>query len=287
MIGADNQNSMVEVKDIREIQKHLYNLLSVFHDICEKNNLYYCVFGGTLLGAVRHEAIIPWDDDIDVCMPRKDYERFCNIVNEKYSEKYAVKIYPQDGYVYYYAKFCLKDSLLIEKWLLPRFSKLMLYIDVFPIDGYPPLEKEKKHFDKLRKLKKRRCKSSYKIIASKTWWKKPYVIVKAFEYPLYRLIGYKHFIGKEIEESKKYDFESSEYVSMQGAGWCERGKLKKEILMHRKLYKFGDLQVWGISDYDEHLTKLYGDYMTPPPKEKRVSNHNYNLFVKGEKNNGE
>lgn len=274
------EQNMCEVDDIKTIQDLLYSLMHSFHEICEKNNLYYSVFGGTLLGAVRHNGIIPWDDDIDVCMPRKDYEKFCKIVNEKYSKKYIVMHYPLEGYVYNYAKFCLRDSLLVEYDLRPKFSQIKLYIDVFPIDGYPPAEKEKRHFDRLTNYKKAKCKSIFKINSSKTWWKKPYCLIKFFTRLPYRLIGYKYFLKKELRENKKYDFDSSDYISMQGAGWNEKGKLKKDIFLKRKLYKFGEINVWGLEDYDKHLSMLYGDYMTLPPKEKRTSNHTYKLFIK-------
>lgn len=273
---------MVEVTEVIDIQKLLYFLMKNFHEICDQYNLYYCIFGGTMLGAVRHQAIIPWDDDIDVCMPRGDYEKFCRIVNEKCADTFVVKCYPQNGYVYNFAKFCLKGSILDERDLLPSVSKLLLYIDVFPVDGYPPKSAEKKHFDKLRFYKAAKCKSVYRIVPSKTWWKKPYAFFRYVKRVPYRVIGYKYFIKKEIEESKQYDFETCKYVSMQGAGWNEKGKLSKKVFLNRKLYQFGDLQVWGISDYNEHLTRLYGDYMTPPPKEKQVSNHSYKLYVKRE-----
>lgn len=273
---------MVEVADTSDIQKLLYYLMKEFHEICEQHDLYYCIFGGTMLGAVRHQTIIPWDDDIDVCMPRGDYEKFCRIVNEKYIDNFIVKCYPQKDYVYNFAKFCLKDSVLVERDFLPSVAKLMLYIDVFPVDGYPSEQTEKKHFDKLRFYKKARCKSIYRIVPSKTWWKKPYALFTYVKRLPYRMIGYKYFIKKEIEENKKYDFDACEYVSMQGAGWNEKGKLPKKVFMDRKLYQFGKLQVWGISDYDEHLTRLYGDYMTPPPKEKQISNHSYKLYVNKE-----
>lgn len=271
-----------EVKELCEIQSLLYNLLAAFHKVCEDNGLYYVVFGGTMLGAVRHQAMIPWDDDVDVCMPRDDYEKLCRIVND--SEQYVIKNYPQDGYAYDYAKFCMKDSCLVETEMRKKLSMLKLYIDVFPVDGYPPQEEEKEHFRKLKAYNNARSNAVKKAVPSKTWWKKPYAVVKFIKYLPYRLIGYKYFTGKAVEERQRYDLKTSQYVAMQGAGWNERGKLEKEILYQRKLYAFGPIQVWGIADYHKHLTRLYGDYMTPPPVDKRTSNHTYKLYIKKEQN---
>lgn len=286
MRNNENASDMIEVTETAEIQKLLYVLMKEFHSICERHNLYYVVFGGTMLGAVRHQAMIPWDDDIDVCMPRKDYEKFCEIVNSQYNERFTVGCYPQSKYIYEYGKFCLKESLIKEQILISGYDESMLFIDVFPVDGYPDCKEEKKHFDKLRFYYKAKNYCVQKIGTSPTWWKRPYAVIRFMKYLPYRLIGYQYFIKKEIEELTKYDFETSEYVSMQGAGWNEKGKLPKETLMNRRLYKFGDMEVWGISDYDEHLTKLYGDYMTPPPKEKQVSNHSYKLYIRRDKNYG-
>ena len=144
---------MIKVTELEQVQALLYDLMANFHNICEENGLYYVVFGGTLLGAVRHQAMIPWDDDVDVCMPRKDYEKFCEIIGKKHSELHTINVYPQKNYIYEFAKFGLKRSLLIEKYLRPSFSKEKLYIDVFPIDGYPTVEDEKKYFRKLRHYK--------------------------------------------------------------------------------------------------------------------------------------
>lgn len=273
-------DDMIEITETEDIQTLLYRLMEDFHAICEQHNLYYVIFGGTMLGAVRHQAMIPWDDDIDVCMPRNDYEKFCRIVNEKYTDKYIAKVYPQKGYVYGFAKFCLKHSLLEEFGLRAPYSKLMLYIDVFPVDGYPAKNEEKRHFDRLRFYKQAKCKAIYKIDVSKTWWKKPYALFKYLKRLPYRMFGSDYFIKKEIREAKKYPFETADYVSLQGAGWNEKGKLLKTVFLDRKLYPFGHLQVWGISDYHDHMTRLYGDYMTPPPKEKQISNHSYHLYVK-------
>ncbi len=272
-------SNMVEITDIKDIQKLLYGITEEFHNLCEKHGLYYCAFGGTMLGAVRDGGIIPWDDDIDVCMPRGDYEKLRKIVESEYSNRFELHDSTTENYIYCFSKFCLKSTLLTENNIRDKFSKGMLYIDVFPIDGYPPENEEKAHFNKLRFYRKARCHSVYKAGISKTWWKIPHSVYLILKYIPYRIIGCKYFVSKEIEEAKKYDFSKCEYVSMQGAGWCERGKLAKSVFLNRQLYRFGDMQIYGICDYDEHLTRLYGDYMTPPPEKSRVSNHSYNLYV--------
>ena len=104
----------IEITDTRQKQTLLIKLLEQFHELCEVNGLVYNIFGGTMLGAVRHHGIIPWDDDIDVTMPRKDYIQFIALVKNKYSNKFNIHVYPDKGYIYPYAKFGMKDTVLYE-----------------------------------------------------------------------------------------------------------------------------------------------------------------------------
>jgi lipopolysaccharide cholinephosphotransferase len=262
----------VEIHDIASYQKLLYKLLKSFHEICEEYGLVYNLFGGSLLGAVRNEGIIPWDDDIDVTMPRPDYEQFIKIVNS-FSEEFVVFNPPMKNYIYPYAKFCFKDTVLIEN-VRKKYSVLKLYIDVFPVDGYPNKDDEKNHFEIIRRCNKGRLRCVSKLNCKGILF--PLKYIKCL---FYRFVGYRQYIKKEIETAKKYSYQDCEYVSCNGAGWNERGKLLKTTYLNRKLYKFGDLSCWGIVDYDEQLTNFYGDYMTPPPVEKRVNVHNYKLYV--------
>ena len=102
----------IEIKNLKERQKILIRILGIFHNICEENNLIYNIFGGTMLGAVRHKGIIPWDDDIDVTMPRQDYNRFIDLIREKYKGKFVIHSYPDKNYIYPYAKFGLVGTVL-------------------------------------------------------------------------------------------------------------------------------------------------------------------------------
>ena len=270
----------VKIQDIHEVQKLLYKLTNEFHTLCERYNLTYNLYGGSLLGAVRHQGMIPWDDDIDVSMPRDDYEKLIRIVEEKHNDRYRFFYAGCENYGYPFGKFCYRDSLLIEEGVCKKNNRLALYIDIFPFDGFGPEEDADNRFKYLRKLHVMRTNSLSKIKISPIWWKKPFVIPRAIYIFIMRFIGYKFFLKREVAESKRYPFSKSEYVCCVAASWMEKGKIAKEKYIDRTLYKFGDYYIWGIKDYNENLTNLYGDYMTPPPIEKRVSNHLYSLYVK-------
>lgn len=278
-----NLESYVEVKDLSLIQKELYALLYEFHKICEANNLIYNMYGGTLLGAVRHKGMIPWDDDIDVSMPREDYEKFIVIVQKNYRDKFVVHVFPQKNYPYPYMKFGNSHSLLLEP-LRNRFNKITLFVDVFPIDGCSEnAEKRKKDFSKLKKLQHSRGVCVDIIPNLNTVSGKCKNFLRCCRYVLFSVCGYRKFLKKEVEISKQYSFQNSKYVCCMAASWFEKGVITKEDYLDRTLYQFGEHEFWGMQNYDFHLTNLYGDYMQPPPVEKRISKHNYLLFLEKSK----
>lgn len=127
---------MDKVQEVREVQDLLLPILLYFDGICQKNHLRYSLCGGTLLGAIRHQGFIPWDDDIDVMMPRPDFDKLITILKEEIEEPYEM-MNPYDLSSFYAAsilKIYRKDTLLKE---YPHKFNLQYgaYLDVFPVDG--------------------------------------------------------------------------------------------------------------------------------------------------------
>lgn len=268
-----------EVTDIEELQSLLYFLFGRLHKICEEHGITYNMYGGTMLGAVRHSGIIPWDDDVDISMPREDYERFIKTVREQYGDKYKIYVYPDKNYIYPFAKFCLKDTILLENYREP-YNELSLYIDIFPMDGCACDKKEsEKMFTRLKQLKHKRSICVYKAKRKGASAGKIKSMLLSVRSGFYRLGGYEKYLKKEVEISKRYKFSESDYVCCMAASWFEKGIVNKGDYLDRKLYKFGDSEFWGMKDYDSNLRNLYGDYMCPPPESQRISNHDYKLFI--------
>lgn len=277
-VGQVNADKYIEIYDIKTIQSGLYELFYAFHKICEENGLIYNMYGGTLLGAVRHQGIIPWDDDVDVSMPREDYNKFVEIVKAKYDDEFIAYVYPLKYYPYPYMKFGRKDSILIEP-LRSKYNKLSLYIDIFPIDGCSEnAERREKSFEKLKRLKHKRSVCIAPIKKRNSFTGKISNAMRYCRYLLYSVIGYNAYLKKEIGISKQCDFKNSEYVCCMASSWFEKGVITKKEYLDRKLYRFGEYEFWGMRDYDRHLTNLYGNYMLPPPEKERVSNHDYHLY---------
>lgn len=276
------KNDISQVTDLKVMQSMLKNLMHSVHKICEEHGLVYNLFGGSLLGAVRHQDIIPWDDDIDITMPRPDYEKFKEIVEKEYSNEYDLFSFPMDNYIYPYMKFCMKNTVLYEDILKERYSKLGLYIDIFPIDGIPEKDYNliAKRFARAEKYKQKAFLCVGKIAMPPVWWKKPFYLIRITKSICYNIKGYKYYVKKQIDETSKYSYEECDRVGFVSFDdWGIRGIIDKQRYLDRKLYKFGEYEFWGIKSADSYLKSLYGDYMTPPPKNKRTPCHNYRLYI--------
>lgn len=250
-----------------EIKTIQLDILQSIHQFCETNNIRYSLAYGTLLGAIRHKGYIPWDDDIDVMMPRPDYERFIqNYPN--FCDRYIVQTYNNDNSYYLWCAKVYDNRT--EQITFPTRSGVC--VDVFPIDGLPDnLEDVRKYIKKKRKLFFRRlvftCKNNSYRPGNK--------FVNAFKYIIKRiLVPSRSAVIKQIEKLyKSYPYSTSNYVGDIIDLFGERGWLKKEIFENYTTASFENLQVKIIKDYDTFLKARYGDYMQLPPEEERVPGH--------------
>lgn len=247
-----------------EVQKELREMLKDFIEILEKNNIPYFVEAGTCLGAIRHKGFIPWDNDIDIIIPRKEYEEL--LPNLNLPEKYKFFMPEDKNYLYPFIKFANKEITLIEECTINKFSKTNLYIDVFPLDYVPNDEQERNK--KIKKAHIIKMLISMKGTHSKTKFKgfiKGVYRILFFWLPLNEL---KNKLNK-MGESEKTDYRM---VLTWGS------ELVKTIYFEDFEYKeFEGLQVRVPKMYHEYLTDMYGDYMQLPPVEKRIT-HDFKAY---------
>lgn len=247
-----------------ELKNILLKMLDRFILICKEYDLKYTLLGGSVLGAVRHHGIIPWDDDIDIGMPRKDYEKLLLIADHIFKDNYKLKtIYNDNSYTQPFAKLYDFNTTLIEK---DDFFYLGgVYIDIFPLDS---ISKSNIKFTIIRKLRYSTANifsifPSLHNNAKKTASK--YIATKIINYTLKLCnnMAVKHLSGQECN-----------IVNYFGA-WGKKEISDYSWFFPLKEYTFEGRKVWGPNNYDAYLTKLYGDYMTPPPIEKRKSHHSH------------
>ena len=273
---------MQEIKDISELQTILKRILSTFADYCDEHNLTYALYGGTLLGAVRHGDIIPWDDDVDVCMPRPDYEKLIELEKTKKIPGCTLCGPWMDNYIYPFLKVSLDATKVVERYLEKRYSVFGIYLDIFPIDACPVNYKEREFtqlYGKLEKLK------YHKALACGA-----YSDIKSLPSKTYRYLrrwinngnhSYRYYLDKmtDIPKQIEFDYEKAVDTLCLYSAYVKKLRVAKEEYSNLKLYKFGDREYYGVKNYHEYLTQIYGDYMTLPPVEKRQSIHHSDYYI--------
>ncbi len=264
---------------IDQVKQLSVEILREFVDFCGKNELRFFLAGGTLMGALRHQGFVPWDDDIDVTMPRKDYDQFLELVSDGKLGDYEVRTietHPEN----HCRPFCriVNTGYMCELVIDQMFSPP--WIDILPWDGLPEDEDErKKHWDKVSKYKKnsRRARQDVRqATLPKNKCLKRYikVLAKYVLYAPYRFIGPVYYAKKIIQLARKYDFETCDTVATFVAGYGRKETMPKKWFIDEAV---GDRYAWfeGIkcpipAHYHLVLKHMYGNYMKLPAVKKRI-----------------
>ena len=254
--------------------------------ICKEHHLTYFCCGGTAIGAVRHQGMIPWDDDVDVFMPRPDYDRFIQIVSQQLPEGLElVTPYNKKDYHLFFAKLCDKHTTLQEELDVPCVYGL--YIDIFPIDGAPDDIEDARAMIRLFTKTKHKLEAisthvSFMTYLSllkepKEWGRFARKTIGFFLRKWYR----RHLLKQLSDISYRYSYESASLVAVYCGSYGPKEVFPKAWLQGTKTFLYEGMEVDLPTGYDEYLRQYYGDYMQLPPEEKRVSHHMktyYNLY---------
>lgn len=242
--------------------------------ICEKHNIKYFMIAGTLLGAVRHKGFIPWDDDMDFAIMRKDYSKFLNLCKTELGEKFTIQeIFSDSDYALPVAKLLLNGTKFIERNAAKNKSQKGIFIDIFPYDSIPDSEAQRKKHNKNTYFLKRLflAKQGYTIAEKGQTLK----IIIYFLLKILSAFASKKRIRNRLDaELRRYENENTKKVAALGGAY---GYTKESV--ERKWFDetvelpFEDITLAAPKDYVEYLTYFYGDYMTPPPKDKRYNRH--------------
>lgn len=250
---------------LQEHQQALTELLTEFDRVCRKLNITYYLFAGTLLGAVRHQGFIPWDDDLDVVMTRQEYKRF---LKEAPAELKRERFYLQgefsDHWPMFFSKLRLNGTTCLEKYI-PKDPKIHqgVYMDIFPCDNAfkSGLGRRLQFF----------CS---KVVIAKGLFREGYVTdsakKKAFM-QLCRLLPMKPF-HRLVCGPKKMG--QTVHVFLGGASKFSKSQFPAKVFAQRKELLFENRNFFVPGDYAQVLTVLYGDYMKlPPPEERKCKQH--------------
>ncbi len=255
-----------------EIQRIEFEILKLFASFCEDNALRYYLSGGTLLGAVRHGGFIPWDDDIDVIMPRPDYNRFVELFQKAIDERRLPRENLRLSVNEIDTVTRVMDTRTVARMhAFDQRNDIGLWIDIFPMDGMPDNRFVRRfHYIKIRLLRdclfflttKRNIRRRSRAASVLQYVAVPFR-------PILRRIGVARFATIINRTASKYDFDTSRLVAAISAGYgLQEVNVREDYIVPMRI-KFRDAEFQTTAAYHTYLTQLYGDYMQPPPENKR------------------
>lgn len=264
-------------------------LLHDFKTTCEKHNLKYSIHAGTLLGAARHKGFIPWDDDVDVCMPREDYEKYIALNKAEFGTgNFLMNYHDEPRFVNIFARLCKRGTVAIqEHWKNARFEQA-IFIDVFPLDPLPDsIETVKEQTRKIEYIFKIKRVKVLSTVVSKQKNRMVrnilYIFVKLFLYVVFLPIPMS-YLSKRQEAISNTGLQSDNMASYaEGVFETITGSLyNMDDFIDQVELEFDGEMYKAPRRYKELLTLQYGDYMSLPSEENRKPGHSFSKISFGE-----
>lgn len=267
----------------REVQLGELEIVKKLDEICTRLNLRYFLAYGTLIGAIRHQGFIPWDDDLDIMLPRKDYEILLEylMTHEQEVAPLTLMHYKTNKkYIYPIAR--VVDTRYWVDYQNAKDYDLGLFVDVYPLDGCGNTEEEAAQI-----LKKNYTNCMMVSLAGERHYRPSisggfvHSVGKYAAYCYAQLFGARYFAKKLDASGKKYAYDDSKYVDL--TIWDANTKpFLREWFQNVELVKFEDAMLCVPTHYHEILTQTYGDYMALPPEEERIGHHYYTAYLREE-----
>lgn len=264
---------------LQDVQNVSLEILKDVHFFCESHNIKYSLHYGTLIGAIRHKGFIPWDDDIDIVMPRPDYDRFCK--EYRSSNNYTLNLPGDSGYFLTYARVCdNKKTMVKSNHPTAENSATGIWIDILPFGGLPSDELE---FQNLVKEIRKIHVKMYRLRTGKYLKLSETVSFKDLMFCIIKRILYSHYniyklVNQFTQIVNSYDFEKSDYCGqLCTADYPEKEHNPKADFEYCIKKQFCDMEFYVMNGYDNVLRHYFGNYMELPPEDQRHG-HDNNIY---------
>ena len=262
----------LSLEDIKVVQ---LDILKNLDEFCKASNIHYFLCNGSLLGAVKYKGYIPWDDDIDVCLLRKDYDRLIQEYSDPEGRYVLLSLNKTEGFLFPFAKLSDQRTMMVEN--ISVQSTYGVNIDVFPIDCYgdslEAVQNISVYMNNLRKCLNWSKLKNYKsnsIVKSILKW--------MYSLP-YKVIGGKYYCRKMIARATKK--QNGTYYGNVVWGFYGAGEaFDKKLFTEQTTVTFEGGQYPAPKDYDQYLSGLYGKWREDPPLEKQKSHHVFSAYLK-------
>lgn len=272
-----NTQYLTELSTQEKLEQML-NMMDDIDKVCKSHKLKYFIAYGSLIGAIRHNGIIPWDDDIDIQMPRDDYEKFISIYSKE--GRYQITSPKSSDPLYYYAKVYNADTIKLEYGISYRKrTPLGIDIDIFPLDNYCGITPKENKMQNKRSLQVLYYLRMYAIDDITTKKSRKYPLLSYFLGVACHILGNKTIIGLFEYIAKSGNKSQSDYCTVY-SGMPKISIFKKTDFESCLNIPFENRFYNVPVGYDNILRSSYGDYMALPPEEKRVSHHLNKVYWK-------
>jgi len=254
-------------------------LLCKIDKICRENGFSYSLAYGTLLGAVRHGGFIPWDDDIDIMMPRSDYLKFVEYCKNNETEFELASNFTDPDYGYMFAKACDKDTVVIPGNM--KWCKHGIWVDIFCIENLGnDIKTAKKRVGKKRFQNEMLVAWNWRRFEKNPYKSLVYNMAKLAFFLMSRFCSNKSLASSLNKYYDRFAEEKSAYMGVVCGGFRGREIMPAVLFDEYTDISFENEKFRTIVKYDEYLTDTYGDYMQPPPEDRRVSHHDFKAYRK-------